>query len=98
MIQPNQLIIGDWGLHKFKDGVSSLVKLHRCGDWQTVRPPTEAEIRYFKEHGKDSGQLSANSMGNGSSSVTSNASSSSESDGGVSSEPLNGGNLQHGIA
>jgi hypothetical protein len=57
MIQPNQFIIGVWGLHKFKEGALSLVKLHRCCDWQTVRPPTEAEVRYFETHGKDPGEF-----------------------------------------
>lgn len=42
----------NYGLHKFKDGELTLVQQHSSGDWQTVRRPTEQEVRFFQEKGK----------------------------------------------
>lgn len=51
-LSPNQYVAGDYGLHKFKDGAISLLIRHSCGDWQTVRTPTEIEIEWFKKNGQ----------------------------------------------
>lgn len=56
MIVPNLYTFsdhtGNYGLHKFKDGTLMVVKQHKCGDWQTVRPPRPDEIEYFEKYGE----------------------------------------------
>ena len=56
MFVPNLYTLKDrgkqYGLHKFQDGVVMLAMQHECGDWITLSPPTEAEVRYFEQYGE----------------------------------------------
>jgi hypothetical protein len=40
-----------YGLHKFPDGILTVAVQHECGDWITISRPTDAQIRYFEQHG-----------------------------------------------
>jgi hypothetical protein len=56
MFQPNLYTLtektGSYGLHKFKDEQIYLVQQHtQSGDWQTLRPAKDSEVRHFEEHG-----------------------------------------------
>lgn len=56
MIEPNLYTMVDNGtpyaLHKFKDGETILCQQHKCGDWFTLRRPTDAEVKTFEKHGE----------------------------------------------
>jgi hypothetical protein len=56
MFVPNLYTLKDrgkqYGLHKFQDGVVMLAIQHECGDWITLSPPTEAEVKYFEQYGE----------------------------------------------
>ncbi|MFL6415390.1 MAG: hypothetical protein ACJ74Y_06945 [Bryobacteraceae bacterium] len=40
-----------YGLHKFQDGVVMLAIQHGCGDWLVLSRPTDAQVKYFEQHG-----------------------------------------------
>jgi hypothetical protein len=55
MFQPNLYTLIEktdvYGLHKFRDGQIYLVQQHTAsGDWQTLRPAKESEVRHFEKH------------------------------------------------
>jgi len=56
MVTPNLYVLadpsGNYGLHKFKDGCLMILKQHKCGDWQTVRPPRTSEVEHFERYGE----------------------------------------------
>lgn len=55
--QPNQWTLHEngvtYGLHTFKDGVNPTVicQLHPSGEWITLAPPTEMQIKHFAMYG-----------------------------------------------
>jgi hypothetical protein len=56
MFEPNLYTLIDktvtYGIHKFRDGQMYLVQQHTpSGDWQTLRPAKDSEVRHFEEHG-----------------------------------------------
>ncbi len=55
MFQPNLSTLTEktvtYGLHKFRDGQIYLVLQHtQSGDWQTLRPAKDSEVRHFETH------------------------------------------------
>jgi hypothetical protein len=55
MFQPNLYTLVEktdvYGLHKFRDGQIYLVQQHAAsGDWQTLRPAKESEVRHFEKY------------------------------------------------
>jgi hypothetical protein len=57
LTQPNQYTLTEngvvYGLHTFKDGVNAtmICQLHASGEWITLAPPTEQQLKYFAAHG-----------------------------------------------
>jgi hypothetical protein len=51
--QPNQWTLHEngvtYGLHTFRDGVNPTVicQLHASGEWITLGPPTEMQVKHF---------------------------------------------------
>lgn len=56
MTQPNQYTLTErgitYGLHRFKDGVQSICQRHSSGEWITLCPPTDAQVKHFEAHGE----------------------------------------------
>ena len=55
MFQPNLYTLvektGVYGLHKFRDGQIFLVQQHTpSGEWQTLRPAKDSEVRHFEKY------------------------------------------------
>jgi hypothetical protein len=40
-----------YGLHQFQDGVVMIAIQHESGDWLTLSPPTDAQVKYFEQYG-----------------------------------------------
>jgi hypothetical protein len=57
LTQPNQYTLTEngivYGLHTFKDGVNPTVicQLHPSGEWITLAPATEQQIKHFAAYG-----------------------------------------------
>ena len=55
--QPNQYTLSEngitYGLHTFKDGINPTVicQLHASGEWITLAPATEEQVKQFVAHG-----------------------------------------------
>ncbi len=58
--QPNQYTLSEngftYGLHTFKDGVNPTVicQLHPSGEWITICPPTDQQLKHFATYGTKS--------------------------------------------
>jgi len=55
--QPNQYTLSEngvtYGLHTFKDGINPTVicQLHASGEWITLAPASEKQVKHFQAHG-----------------------------------------------
>ncbi len=55
--QPNQYTLSEngvtYGLHTFKDGLNPTVicQLHPSGEWITLAPATEKQVKHFQAYG-----------------------------------------------
>jgi len=63
--QPNQYTLSEngvtYGLHTFKDGLNPTVicQLHASGEWITLAPATEQQVKHFQAHGVKSEPVAA---------------------------------------
>jgi hypothetical protein len=55
MTHPNQYTLTEkgktFGLHRYKDGVLTIVQQHSSGDWITLGPPTATQVKIFEGRG-----------------------------------------------
>jgi hypothetical protein len=55
--QPNRYTLSEngvtYGLHTFKDGINPTVicQLHASGEWITLAPATDQQVKHFEAHG-----------------------------------------------